>query len=424
MSAGVKTKPRVPELRFPEFAGEWEEKRLGELMTFKNGVNADKSMYGSGYKFINVLDIIAGHPITHDSIIGRVEITEKEFAKNEVAYGDILFQRSSEVREETGQSNVYLDRDNSATFGGFVIRGKPIAEFDPCYFNELLKTASARKDITSRSGGSTRYNIGQESLSAVLVSVAPSLPEQEKIAGFLGAVDGKLGVLRDKHKRLERFKRGLMQKLFSRTLRFTRPDGTPYPDWEEKRLGDITNEKLSNGVFNDPAKVGSGYRLINVKDMYSEATIDPSNLSRIAIDESEFLSNKAEWGDVFFTRSSLVKEGIAHSNVLLSRAGDVTFDGHLIRLKPDLSIIVPKFLYYCLGADAMRRQFVARGKTGTMTTIGQADFISVRIEIPHPEEQQKIADALSALDAKIAAVSDKITRLENFKRGLLQKMFV
>lgn len=100
----------VPELRFPEFREDWQEKVLGDFMTFKNGINTDKSQYGHGWKFINVLDIIADRPIYHDQIIGSVSVPDKEFEKNEVKYGDILFQRSSETREDAGQSNIYLDK--------------------------------------------------------------------------------------------------------------------------------------------------------------------------------------------------------------------------------------------------------------------------------------------------------------------------
>jgi len=164
----------VPGLRFPNFAGEWKETPMGELLSFKNGYNAGAEQYGSGVKFINVLDIIENDFITHEKIIGSVQIAEKDFEKNKVQYGDILFQRSSETREEVGQANVYLDREKSATFGEFVIRGTPLVEFDPVFFNSMLETSKARKDITSRSGGSTRYNIGQQSLEAVLVSIAPT----------------------------------------------------------------------------------------------------------------------------------------------------------------------------------------------------------------------------------------------------------
>jgi len=99
----------------------------------------------------------------------------------------------------------------------------------------------------------------------------------------------------------------------------------------------IASEKLSNGIFNDPKKVGSGYYLINVKDMYSDLSIPKTNLTRIDVEIDEFNRNKVKCGDIFFTRSSLVKEGIAHSAINLSDDNDITFDGHLIKLSPDFS---------------------------------------------------------------------------------------
>lgn len=230
--------PLVPSMRFPEFSEPWEKQLLGYYFTFKNGVNADKSMYGRGRKFINVLDIISDKPIFYDRIIGEVEITDKEFSKHEVKFGDILFQRSSETREEVGQSNVYLD-EIPATFGGFVIRGRPIRVIDSRYFDALLKTSAVRRDMTSRSGGSTRYNIGQESLEAVAIIVAPTLPEQQKIAEFLGAVDARRALLERRRDALRAYKKGMMQRLFSRELRFANVDGSPFPDWHEKRLGEV-----------------------------------------------------------------------------------------------------------------------------------------------------------------------------------------
>jgi type I restriction enzyme S subunit len=119
-------KRKVPKLRFPEFEGEWYEKKLGDYLSFKNGINAEKEKYGSGIKFINVLDILNNDFITYNKIIGCVDVDENLFLKNEVKFGDILFQRSSETREEVGLANVYLDLEKSATFGGFVIRGQKI----------------------------------------------------------------------------------------------------------------------------------------------------------------------------------------------------------------------------------------------------------------------------------------------------------
>ena len=108
-----------------------------------------------------------------------------------------MFQRSSETREEVGTASVYLDKEKTATFGGFVIRGKKIGEYEPFFLSRLLQTDLSRNQITSKSGGSTRYNVGQEILMSIEVSF-PTLPEQQKIATFLSIVDEKLQALNKK----------------------------------------------------------------------------------------------------------------------------------------------------------------------------------------------------------------------------------
>ncbi len=155
--------PLIPKLRFSEFFWEWEERKLGELYIFKNGVNASKEQYWEWIKFINVLDIIENRYITYENIIWKVNISEKEIKNNTVSYWDILFQRSSETREEVWQANVYLDKNMKAVFWWFVIRWKSGNNNNPEFINYLLKTSIVRKDITTRSWWSTRYNIWQES---------------------------------------------------------------------------------------------------------------------------------------------------------------------------------------------------------------------------------------------------------------------
>ncbi len=145
-------------------------------------------------------------------------------------------------------------------------------------------------------------------------------------------------------------------------------------EWAEKKLLSLSENGFSNGAFNDPKKVGSGYKIINVKDMYIDGTINTNSLTKVALDEKEFLKNRVEYGDIFFTRSSLVKEGIAYSNINLSNDEDLTFDGHLIRMRPKKEICSPIFLYYNFKTQRVRNQFIVRGKTTTMTTIGQDDI--------------------------------------------------
>ena len=203
-------------------------------------------------------------------------------------------------------------------------------------------------------------------------------------------------------------------------LRFKEFDG----DWNNSSLLNLSFDKtLSNGVFNDQNKVGKGYKLINVLDMYIERDINESRLSLLDLSQQEFERNKVKYGDIFFTRSSLVKEGIAYSNVYLGSNNDITYDGHLIKLSPNLEQINPIFLNYGLKTSKVRKQLIQGGKTATMTTIGQKEIASTKIDIPLLKEQTKIATFLSAVDEKIAQLSQKLHLLGQYKQGMMQQLF-
>lgn len=194
-------------------------------------------------------------------------------------------------------------------------------------------------------------------------------------------------------------------------------------EWVYKKLQELTHKGFSNGVFNDPQKVGKGYRLINVKDMYTGDSINIDNLSLVDIGEKEFNNNKVEYGDIFFTRSSLVREGIAYSNVNLSDRHDITFDGHLIRMQPCKTTTDPVFLAYLFKTSSARKQFILGGKTTTMTTIGQSDIAVVELAQPDKPEQTQIGNYFQKLDALINQHQQKHDKLSNIKKAMLEKMF-
>ena len=204
--------PNVPNLRFPEFQGEWEELGLSELLDFKNGLNPKLDKFGKGIKFISVMDILNNAVITYDCIKASVDVTEKELSDFSVEKGDILFQRSSETLEDVGRANVYMD-DKTAVFGGFVIRGKKKGEYDPQYFNYLLRSPFARKRIVPMGAGAQHFNIGQEGLSKVNLHFA-NIKEQKKIGKMFSLLDERIATQNKIIEDLKKLKSAISERLF------------------------------------------------------------------------------------------------------------------------------------------------------------------------------------------------------------------
>lgn len=436
----------VPKLRFKEFKDDWKIQQLINLLEFKNGVNADKEQYGKGFKFINVLDILGNDFLTYNSIVGSVDIDESTFEKYLVSFGDILFQRSSETREEVGTACVYLDK-RPATFGGFVIRGKKIGVYDPIFFNKLLKTDLARNAITSKSGGSTRYNIGQEALSSIKLPF-PSLAEQQKIASFLSAVDEKIQQLTRKKELLEQYKKGVMQWLFSsselgsqglkddridsdqknpsiqkshksqfRQLRFKDENGKPYPKWEEKTLGDIVSITKGKGISKTDIVEDGELECIRYGELYTHYKERITSIfSRTNLDKRDLVLS--EYNDVIIPSSGETQLDIARAACVLKAGVALGGDLNILKTKQN-GVYLSYYINHSLKYEIAK---VAQGNSVVHLYPSQLEALAV--SIPTIEEQQKIASFLTALDAKIESVAAQIAHTQTFKKGLLQQMFV
>ena len=192
----------------------WKEIPISRLLSFQNGINASSDKYGKGIKYISVTDILNNNYITYECIKGLVDIDHKTLNNYSVTYGDILFQRSSDVQEDIGQSNVYLDKDNAATFGGFVIRGKKIGDYNPIFFNYMLKSPGSRRKIIRLGAGAQHYNIGQESLRT-LCFFFPNEHEQEKIGELFRILDEKIKTQNKIIEDFELLKKEISNQFFS-----------------------------------------------------------------------------------------------------------------------------------------------------------------------------------------------------------------
>jgi type I restriction enzyme S subunit len=385
----------IPLLRFPNFHEKWENRKLDEFLEFKNGINAPKEQYGSGYKYISVLDILNNDFIKYDKIIGSINVSQEVINKYPVNYGDILFQRSSETREEVGTASVYLDKEKTATFGGFVIRGRKIGEYEPVFLNRLLKTDLSRNQITSKSGGSTRYNVGQDILSSVILPF-PTLPEQKKIASFFTAIDEKITQLKQKQILLEQYKNAVIQKIFNQEIRLKDDNRQEYPKWEKKKLWNIADKKSSNISANKIEENFGEYIIYGASGVLKEVDFYK--------EENDYIS--------------IVKDGAGAGRLLYCK-GKSSVLGTMEIIKPKSE--VNTYFLYCLLSNIDFTKYITGS---TIPHIYFKDYSKETCSTPCIEEQTKIANFLSTVDNKINHTQKQIEKAELWKKGLLQQMFV
>ena len=409
----------VPKLRFNEFDGGWSNKKIGEIAVVTSGGTPSRNIpkYWNGH-----IPWVTTSLVDFNIINNAEEFITQDGVDNSSAK---LFPKNTILMAMYGQgitrgkvAILGIDATTNQACAAIKLRDGIDIHF---VFQNLMNRYEEIRDLSNEGG---QKNLSAGIIKDISISY-PSKPEQTKIASFLSAVDEKISQLTQKHALLSQYKQGMMQKLFSQQIRFKADDGSEFGEWINYKIFNLAKDKtLNNGVFNDQNKVGKGYKLINVLDMYIQRDIDESRLSLLDLDKKGFENNKVNYGDIFFTRSSLVKEGIAFSNVYLGVSDDITYDGHLIKLSPDLNMVEPKFLNYCLKIAYVRKQLIQGGKTATMTTIGQKEVGNTIVKVPCLEEQTKIANFLSSIDQKIEVVTQQIEQAKTWKKGLLQQMFV
>jgi type I restriction enzyme S subunit len=401
---------RVPKLRFGEFSEDWKKIKLGDIGQFKGGGTPDTKIekYWNGeIPWISSSDIYDGdiHNINIHKWINKeavkdtaTKIIPKEsiLLISRVGVGKLAINKH-EICTSQDFSNFLPFKDNSYFIGYFLIARK----------NVLLSFAQG----TSIKGFTTS---DIKSLKFYL----PSLPEQQKIATFLSAIDKKIQQLIRKKELLETYKKGVMQQLFSQKLRFKpalngaegNENGKDFAEWKVKRLGEIctffsggtptsTNQKFYSGTI---PFIGSG----NIYDheVYNFITEEALNNSSAKI---------VEKGDLLYALY-----GANSGEVSISKLSGAINQAILcIRTEECIA-----YIYYILLHN--KGKIITKYLQGGQGNLSANIIKKLKYSFPSLKEQQKIADFLSEIDIKIEAVSQQITQTQSFKKGLLQQMFV
>jgi len=214
-----------------------------------------------------------------------------------------------------------------------------------------------------------------------------------------------------------------MQKIFSQEIRFKDDDGNDFPEWEEKRLGELGVSYTGlAGKSGDDFGMGSPY--ITYKQIFDNSRIDTNKFAYVQVDPGE-KQNSAEYGDFFFTTSSETPQEVGYSSVLLDRVGLVYLNSFCFGFRLNsFKQFLPNYGRFLFKSNQFREKVVLLAQGSTRYNISKTEFMKIAILLPSLPEQQKIADFLSGIDRSIEIVNSQIEKAKEYKKGLLQQMFV
>jgi len=379
---------------FGVFPCDWETKQLAQLLDFKNGVNADKDKYNSGIKMISVNDILTDRPIVYDSIQGQVDIDEDKLKEYGVTYGDILFQRSSETFEDSGKSNVYLDHDKTATYSGFVIRGKKKAEYEPYYLNEALRIGQVRKQIVRHAAGSQHINVGQDSLASVSVPFA-TLQEQSRIAEILMTWDKAIELQETMIDKLVAKKHSIIQCCFASEKCNTIIRFVDYIVEKSERNATKCTHIMS---------ISNTHGFIDQEEQFSKQ-VASENVSQYKIVKKNYVAynpSRINVGSI----AVYEKEEIG----IISPMYTVF----------ECNGIDPRFFLLILNTDRGKYEIKSRLAGSVRDSLAFDELQDIKMNVPDPKEWEKIINIFELFNKTIQLEKDKLDLLKQQRKALQQ----
>ena len=405
-----------PKLRFKEFSKGWEKKKLKDIAYYKKGFAFKSKDYKpDGVKIIRVSDLgtssiknsnkvcidlnekgkylewelkendliittVGSKPPVYESLVGKVIVVSKEFD------GSLLNQNAIRVRVNKGYCQTFLP---------YIFDNKKYI----CFIEAIIRGNANQGNITVNDLFDYSFKI-------------PSLPEQTKIADFLSTVDEKIQNQQDKITHLENIKKGFMQKIFSRKIRFKDDDGNDFPEWEEKKLGHRVEEynfkTIKQNQYPILSSTKSGIYLQS--EYFNKQTASENTLGYKIVPKGYFTyRSMSDTGEFTFNIQNIINNGIVSPAYPVFKADK------------DNSIFLQLLLN---NSNFIKKQLLVLKEGGTRYALSFEKFCKLKVFIPCLEEQQKIADFLSSFGEKIDVEKDTLEHLKEMKKGLLQQMFV
>ena len=390
----------VPKLRFKEFNGEWEKLNAEEI--FKNISN--KNHNGD-------LPILA---VTQDKGVVYRDSLDLKINSSETGIKNYKIIESGDfvISLRSFQGGIEYSSILGISSPAYTVL-KPKIEISDFFYKVYLKKESFISELNSTIEGIRDGKQISYAMFSKLKLPYTKVEEQQKIADFLSSVDKKIAITEEKLDLFKDYKKGVMQKIFNQELRFKDCEGNNYPEWEEKRLGDFIVEYNEKTTKNNqyPVLTSSRKGIFLQKDYFAGQDVASEDTTGYNIVPRGYFTYRHMSDDLIFkfNINNIVDNGIVSTLYPVFTTKNIND----IFLKEKLN-----------NGNEFKKYSLFQKQGGSRTYMYLSKLLKLKLFLPCLEEQQKIANFLSSIDEKIDNLATELENLKEFKKGLLQQMFV
>ncbi|MFY8351634.1 restriction endonuclease subunit S [Pseudoalteromonas sp. SSM20] len=402
----------LPKLRFPEFFGNYESKKIEDITTrITKPVELKDDIE---YTEIGIRSW--GKGIFHKEKTSKEQIGNKRvfWLEPDLFIVNIVFAWEQALAKTTEQE---LGKIASHRFPMYKPKKEQVT-LDYLVWLFLTNKGKYLLEMASPGGAGRNKTLGQKEFNRLRVNL-PSLSEQSRVAHSINLIDKRISLLKEKYALLTQYKKGVMQKLFKQEIRFKDDNGSDFPDWQEQRFEQVfervtrKNKEDNQNVLTISAQQG----LINQEKYFNKSVSANDVTGYYLLEKGDFAYNKSyskgyPMGAI--KRLNNYDKGVVSTLYICFKSHGEQQD---------------EFWEQYFEAGNLNREINKIAQEGArnhgLLNVSVTEFFhDVKVIAPCAEEQQKIADFLQALDKKLDAVNQQIELTQTFKKGLLQQMFV
>ena len=409
---------RVPQLRFPEFTDDWEQRKLGEVADLITGYPFEsKNFTNDGVKLVRGMNVKRGYLDFSDEICVHWR-TQEGLENYLLEKDDILIQMDGAL---IGKSYAKIAENQ---LPALLVQRVTRVRTNVDKANEAFIYQEIQRNFLQYIQGiKTETAVPHLSLNDIanFIVAFPSTAEQKQIGNIFDTLDHLITLHQRKLEKLKELRKGVMKKLFNQEVRFKADDESEFPEWEKKKIGDVFSkikDKNKDGRNQNVITNSAEFGLINQRDFFDkDIAVDGKTENYTVIKTGDFVYNprkskQAPYGP--FNCYKLEENGIVSPLYTC--------------LRPKSNVNDKYLLWYFKSGSWYRFIYENGAQNGARhDRVGMTDSLMQEIPVYLPqavEEQQKIAECLSALDYVIEKQKATLAAWEELKKGLLQQMFV